>query len=304
MSSKAYEIFQQIKDLSLISGTADDDLILQKMNLSQWKIFHTHYPWTALEDITTVDTVDGQAYNSFPSTMGQLLDVVQADTAPYQQLKYLSPDEFHKKLPQPTQFAEGKPTYYTWFAGKFWWYPIPDDEYELSISIYKKPVSLKVYSAETAAHSGTTVTGTSTKFKDNANVDTAMFFAYTADKRSDGTYPWSAISAIASNTSMTIATYTGATATGAYACSSELLFPEEFDLLLVYETCLLLGGRSREIATLVPWLTSERDRYLGGLIDSQRGRIPFKPVLEDFQSGGVIPLGDYAAKYPFIKSDL
>lgn len=304
MSSKAYEIFQQIKDLSLISGTADDNLILQKMNLSQWKIFHTHYPWTALEDITTVLTVDGQAYNSFPSTMGQLLDVVQADVSPYQQLKYLSPDEFHKKLPQPTQFAEGKPTFYTWFMGRFWWYPIPDAAYNLSVSVYKKPVNMKTYSTGTASHSGTTVTGASTYWLNNSNVDTNMFFAYTDDLRSDGTYPWSAISAVSANGTMTIATYTGAKTTGTYICSSASTFPEEFDLLLVYETCLLLGGRSREIATLVPWLSAERNRYLAGLIDSQRGRIPNKPVLEDFQSGGVIPLGDYAAKYPFIKSDL
>jgi hypothetical protein len=376
MSSKAYELLTQIKDLALISGTTEDNSILRKMNLAQWDIYNAYYPWRDLETTTTLpttelmtlttapttrwavgDTITGQTstetciivdilstltYNvkdrsgdftlgetltngtttaaqhatietapSFvsnsyvfaPSSMAKLYSLVQDTDSPYTKLAYLPPRKFQEIIPQPTMLSEGKPTYYTWFGGKIWFYPIPDSTYDLKVYMYKKPVNMKLYSTGSVTQSTITLTGTSTKWLDNNNVDTTMFFTREADLRSDGTLPWAQIATVTANGTMTVFyTYTGATTTGAHICSSEATFTEEFDTLLIARTIMLLSARLREFEGLLAWAKETYSSTLGSLVSQQRDKPDYEPMKEDFTPSGTL-LGDSAYKFPFIKGD-
>ena len=304
MASKAYELIAGIRDLLMIDGTGEDTKILRRLNDAQWKVYHANPNWRGLQGYPTTTTSDGVSYVAMPSTLHHIYDVRQTSTSPETQLKYVSPSEFHKIIPQPTTFAEGSPTYYSLWGERLWLYPIPDATYTLTIYGYLKPVSCKVYSTGTSQHSSTTVTGTSTYFSTNANVDTTMFYAYQADVRSDGTYPWSTISAVTNATAMTISAYSGGSGSAAiaYAASSASTFPEQFDWLLKVTAALMMSGRLREQELFIKWLLEEERKALASLIDSETYVPDFKPVLEDFRQVSELPSGnDYM--YPFIFRD-
>ena len=307
MASKVYELLTQVKNLCLVEGTTEDTKILQLLNQVQWDIYNSHAPWRALEVYPTVTTTASQAYVTVPSTLAMVYDVRQTSDSPYTKLEFVEIQKFHEVVPQPTIYSTGKPVYYSWWGGRFWLYPIPASTYTLTVYGYSKPVNTKLYSTGTAAHSGTTVTGTDTYFSNNANVDTNMYFAYQGDVRSDGTYPWSAISAVTTNTAMTIGTYAGSSggSTVAYACSSAPSYSEDFDLLLIYGTSILYGGRLREFDTkLMDWLQKAYDRLFGGLVNTQTYVPDFTPILEDFTPYPRRILSDSAYKYPFIFRDI
>lgn len=303
MSSKAYELLQQIKDLCVVDGTTEDLKILKMLNLTQWNIYNASPRWRTLEGYPSVTTTANISYVAAPSTLAMIYDVTQTSDQPYVKLEYVEPRNFHELIPQPTQYGTMTPRFYTWWGGRLWLFPIPDKTYTLDIYGYLKPVGMKLYSAVTAAHSGTTVTGTTTNFLDNANVDITMFYAYQADVRSDGTYPWSTISAVTSNTAMTISAYTGASGatTVPYACSSASTFAEDFDLLLIYGTSIMYGGRLREFdSKLMEWLVANYTKTLSSLVDAQTFFPDYTPILEDFSTGKGKMFRGEEYKYPFI----
>lgn len=255
---------------------------------------------------TAYPTVASNSYATAPSTLAMIYDVRQTSDSPYAKLEYLNPINFHDAIPQPTAYAEGKPLYYTWWGGRLWFFPIPDATYTITIYGYLKPINMKLYTTGTSQHSGTAVTGTATYFSNNANVDTNMFYAYQADVRSDGTYPWSAITTVTDNDTLVIATYGGSSGGSAvaYACSSPTSYPEDFDLLIVYGTCIMYGGRLREFdSKLMDWLQGQYTKTLGALADTQTAIPDYTPILEDFSVSAAGYLGDSKYKYPFILKD-
>lgn len=249
-------------------------------------------------------TFSSNAFATAPANMAKLYSLVQDTDSPYTKLRYIPPRKFHTILPQPTLYSVDKPTDYTLFGGKIWFYPIPDTTYDLKLSMYKKPVNMKLYSTGTATHTTITVTGTSTYWLDNSNVDTNMYFAYDADIRSDGTVPWVKIASVAANgTLTTYYAYTGADTTGTYICSSESVFSEEFDTVLIARTLMLMSVRLRELEGLLSWA---KENYINGmksLIAQQQARPDYQPVLENFSSTPIL-LGAEAAKFPFIMRDI
>jgi hypothetical protein len=310
MATKAVELLTQIKDILLISGSTQDPNIIRAMNLVQKQIYNSHYHWRDLEAVTSLVTVASTATVDIPVTTGIIYDVTQTSTSPYGKLTYISPRKFHAIIPQPTQFATNKPIWYTWWGGKLYLYPIPDAVYTLTLYTYNKPLNMKLYATGTASNNGasTTVTGSGTKFKTAANVDTSMFFAYQSDIKSDSTYPWSTIATIAADTTMTISAYAGAggqAAAEAYYTSSECSYSNDFDLALVYGTAILMSGKMQDQSDTMKWLIQQYDAQIIFLAQTQTSIPDYKPILEDFyvvsRDRG---LGDSAYKFPFIRSDI
>jgi hypothetical protein len=168
---------------------------------------------------------------------------------------------------------------------------------------YKKPTGLKIYTAGTAAVSGTGVTGTTTYWSNNANVVAGQYFAFTADIQQDGTYPWALIKTVTDNDSIVLdAAYAGVTTTGAYAITSNTTFSREFDPYLIYTTALLEAGRNRELKEAAGWLKSQSDEQMRGLLLNQTSLPDFIDGTEDFAREPVL-LGDDYAKFPFISGN-
>ena len=257
-------------------------------------------------------TVTHGAYNAYleaPSTLQHLYTLRQTSDSPYRKLTYVPVQKFHELIPQPTEHASSMPTHYTWWNSKLWFFPIPDQTYTLTWNGYLKPVNCKIYTTGTAAHSGTAVTGTSTYWSNNANVDTNMFFAYQDDVRSDGTYPWSAITTVTDNDTLAIATYTGSSgaSTVNYACSSELSYSTDFDPLIEYWAAWITAGRNRDLVdeSYREFLRQQKDALLASLIMSQSYTPDSRPVLEDFTpSPHQRMFGGVAYQYPFLKRDI
>lgn len=305
MASKAYELIEQVKKLCLISGTTEDTNILRFMNLIQWEIYNLNFRWRCLEAYPTVSTVASTAYVAVPTTLGMVYDVRLSPTtaAPYGKISYVDPHKFQELIPTGATPVLGKPEYYTWWSGRFYFQPVPDAVYVLTVYGYNKPIGMKVYNTGTAGHSGTTVTGigSSTYFSNNANVDTTMSYAYPADARSDGVLPWSAISVVTSNTVMTIATYSGVTATGTYVCSSGSSFSEDFDQILVLGAAIMHTARLRETNTqFMAWLQSSYSKAMTGLLDSQTHVPDYAPPLQRYMPGPRDVLGDPIHKTPVL----
>jgi hypothetical protein len=245
-------------------------------------------------------TFADSSYNLVPADIGTVYTVRQMSNSPYDKVRYIQPHKFHEIIPQPTIYASNRPRYYTWFGGKFWWYPIPDDTYTMTLFYYKRPAALKTYAVGTAVVSGGTITGTSTYWLNNANVSAGMYFAYPADVRTDGTYPWAKISSVGSNTAITLETaYGGATATGAYIISSDMTFSDEFMPYLLYSISMLEGARNRELQQMTAWYQSQIKEQLMGLIQNQTSLPDFIDVVADFSREPMM-LGDDYAKFPFI----
>jgi hypothetical protein len=294
-----------VKDFANIDTTTEDNFILRRLNDVQWSLYNMNYHWKVLEGYPTCSTVDAQAYVTVPSTVAMIYDIRQTSSAPYAKLTYVEPGRFNTILPQPTAYSEGKPVYYTWWGGRIWLYPIPDDAYTLTIFGYSKPVNMKVYQTSSATlATGSTISASAAEFANNANVDTNMHFAYDVDVRSDGTYPWSSISAVGSNSSLSISTYGGAGSSGAATCASVSSFSEDFDLVLVYGTLMQSAIKFGEIKDRLPFFQSEHDRQLAALIKTNAKVPDYRPVARDFESHREASLGDYEAKFPFIKENL
>jgi hypothetical protein len=219
-------------------------------------------------------------------------------------LIYISPSKYNSLMPDAANFTEGEPLYYTWWGGRFWFYPVPDDAYVFKLWYYKKPTNLKIYSTGTAAGQATAITGTSSYWLDNSNVDTTMFFAYQGDARSDGTFPWATITTVTSNTALVTSDYSGAlgVATIAYYCSSEIAFPAEFDQLIQLKAAHLTAIRNRENKELTTFLSEEIGVLYSALLRSQIYTPDSSPALEDFTPGGIALVGD-AWKQPFVRSN-
>ena len=255
---------------------------------------------------TGYPTVAASPYLILPADIGVIYDIRQTSDSPYTKLVYLSPREFHRMVPQPTQYSENKPTHYTWFEGKLWFIPIPDegDTYTLTVYYYRRPTAMKLYSTGTASVSGAAVTGSSTYFSTNANVDAGMFFAFTADTLSDGSYAWSEIAAVSSATGITLkASYAGGTSTGSYIISSAPTFDEDFVPYIVYQTAFLECGRNRELKETATWLKGMADEQLRGLVIKQTTVPDHDAAARGFRMDDRV-LGDDAAKYPFIRGNL
>jgi hypothetical protein len=304
---KAFEILQQVKDLCLYSttGTSRDNMILQRLNMIQSNLYNTPRFWKGLEGYQDLSTTASTAYNSVPADVGVIYDMRQMTVSPYSKLIYIHPHLFHEIVPQPTTYATNKPRYYTWWGGRIWWYPIPDATYTITMYYYKKPTDMKIYaSVGTSAVAGTAVTGTSTKYKDNANVDTSMYFTMTADALSNGLYPWALVKTITDNTNIVLdAAYTGASSTtAAYAFSSLPTFPSEFDSYLIYSATLQEIGRLREMSELRGWLKEQINEILPGLIRNQTYLPDWTPEAQNFNQQPII-LGDDYARFPFIGSN-
>ncbi len=309
MSSKAYELLTQVKNLALIDDTSQDTIILSFMNNIQWQLYNAHYHWRALESYETTATTASQAYTTVPSNVGVIYDVRQTESSPYAKLRYVTPYKLNLVIPQPSEFSTDKPLYYTWWGGRLWFYPIPNDAYDLTIYYYKKPTNMKAYSTGTASVSGTALTGTSTYWSNNANVDTNMYFAFTADVRSDGTYPWAAITTVGGNTSITLTSaYTGSTSSGAYVISSANTFPEDFDLCVIYGSVIIMAGRVRELRETAQWLQTQYQQQVTFLAETQTSIPDQTSVVEDFSVDSAnfpfTALLGQGYKYPFIRSDM
>jgi hypothetical protein len=245
-------------------------------------------------------TVSSNNYTNLAADVGIIFTLRQVSSSPYAKVTYIQPHKFHRLIPQPTIYGENQPTYYSWFDGRLWWYPIPDATYTMTMWYYKKPTGLKVYTAGTAAISGTALTGTTTYWSDNANVVTGQYFAFTADVKQDGTYPWALIKTVTDNTHIVLnAAYQGVTTTGAYAITSDATFSREFDPYLIYTTALLEAGRNRELKEAAGWLKSQSDEQMRGLLMNQTSLPDFIGGTEDFAREPVL-LGDDYAKFPFI----
>ena len=247
-----------------------------------------------------------QAYVDVPSTVAMIYDIRQTSSSPYARLTYVEPSRFHTVIPQPTEYTEQKPVFYTWWGGRIWLYPIPDDAYTLTIFAYLKPTNMKVYTAASATlATGSAISASSAAFASNANVDTTMFFAYDADIRSDGTYPWSTISAVGSDSSLTISTYAGAGSSGSATCASSASYTEDFDLALVYGALLQSALKFSEITERIGFIQKEYEVQLKALALTNGKNPEYKPVARDFNMHGERSfLGDYEAKFPFIKENL
>jgi hypothetical protein len=307
MASKAYELISHVKKLCLISGTTEDETILRFLNLTQWEIYNLNFRWRCLEAYPTVSTATGVAYATVPTTLGMVYDVRLSPTtaSPYGKISYIDPHKFQELIPPDSVPISGTPKYYTWWSGRFYFYPTPDAVYVLTVYGYSKPVGMKVYATGTATYSVVTVTGSGTYFSNNANVDTTMSFAYPADARSDGVLPWSAISAVTSNTLLTIATYGGVTASGAYVCSSGSSFPEDFDQILVLGAAIMHTARLRETNTqFMAWLQSSYSKAMTGLLDSQTHVPDYTPVLQRYMPGQRDIMGDPINKTPVLPKEL
>lgn len=247
------------------------------------------------------------SFTSTPSDMGVLYDVRQTEASPYAELIYVTPSRFHLVVPQPAEFSTEKPLYYTWWGGKLWWYPIPDTSYDMTIYYYRKPTNMKLYSAGTAAASGTALAGTTTYWKDNNNVEAGMYFAYASDVLSDGTYPWGLIHSITTNAVGALEdTYAGAGTTAAsYWASSASTFTEFFDLALIYGTVIMMSASFRELRESAPWFQEQYKAQLSALAESQTAIPDYKPIAEDFTPlKSRLPITGDAYKYPFIRSDV
>ncbi len=253
---------------------------------------------------TSYPTFSRNAFSIVPSDMGLIFDMRQMTSSPYAKLDYIHPRKFHALIPQPTVYAEGKPRFYTWWAGRIWWYPIPDSTYTITLYYYKKPTGLKLYSTGTAVVSGAAVTGTSTFFSTNSNVAAGMFFTLTGDILNDGTYAWAEVGSVGSITALTLKTaYAGGGSGTSYACSSAPIFPAEFDNYLIYAATLMEISRHREMATYAQWLQKELVAFLSGLISNQTKVPDYTPVAQDFGRDPIL-LGDDYAKFPFIRENL
>lgn len=299
---KVYELIQRVKDIALISGTDRDTAILANLRLAEWQLYNQHYCWRSLQANIDLTTVASQQYLDIPSDMGLIYSVRQTSHTPYRKLTYIAPQKFHFVVPQPTLYAKTKPTHYSLWGGKFWLFPIPDDAYTLTVYYYKRPTTLKVYSTGTAAVSGTAVTGTNTAFKDNNNVTSGMYFTFQAD--TDGiSYAWTKISSVNSNTSLTLeSSYGGATSSGSYICSSEPVFPAEFDLVLIYYAAIIECGRNRELQGMTKFLTDQYNATLAGLINSQLIVPDYVPEADVFAPVETV-IGVEHHKFPFIKEN-
>ncbi len=242
-------------------------------------------------------------YTTLPSDIGIIFDLRQMTTSPYSKLTYLDPHTFHATIPQPSMYASGQPTCYTWWDRRLWWYPVPDDDYTMTMYYYKKPTNMKIYNTGTAAVAATgVVTGTSTFFSTNANVVAGMHFTIASDTLSDGTFTWAEIGLVSSATLLTLKNVyagTGGGTTVAYVCSSAPTFPSEFDSYLIYATTLMEIGRLREMSELRGWLKEQLSDILPGLIRNQTYIPDWNPTLQNFTQGGIILGADYA-KFPFI----
>lgn len=306
MATKTQELLTQVKDLCLLSSsdTSQDTALIRHMNQVQQQIYLARGSWRDLQASTTISTVASTAYVAVPSDMALLYTIRQTSSSPYGKLAYLDPQRFHEVVPQPTMYSEGKPTYYSWWGDRLYLYPIPDAVYTLTAYYYKRPTNMKIYSTGTAAHTALVVTGTSTYWLSGDNVDTNMFFSYTADVRSDGTYPWATVASVTANTTLGIAaTYTGATASGTYIASSASSFGVDFDTLLVLGTAILFSGKNAQLTESMAWMKGEYDRMLTTLAKAQDRQPDWTPVARETERGGVM-LGADAARFPFIREDL
>jgi len=305
MASKAIEIITRVKDLVGITSsiTSEDTNILRRMNDVQWWLFHAQPNWRGLQSYQDLTATHAVAYVTVPSDVAGVFSI-RSEEESGNKLTYISPMKFNALMPDAAAFSEGEPLYYTWWGGRFWFYPIPDDTYTFKMWYYKKPVNLKLYSAGTSQHTVLAVTGTSTYFSTNANVDTNMFYAYQGDVRSDGTYPWSTITAVTAATTMTIAAYAGGSggSTVAYYASSEMTFPTEFDLLIQQKAALLTAGRNREDEKFFQMLQGEVQQALVGLVRSQTYVPDHTPILEDFSPSGIVSVGE-TWNQPFVRSN-
>ena len=255
---------------------------------------------------TAYPTFSSDSYIPAPTDLGILYDLRQTDVSPYAKLTYLTPQKFHSLIPQPTEFAEGSPLYYTWWGGRLYFYPIPDQSYDLTAFYYKKPTNMKLYSTVTAAHSGITWTGTTTFWLNNLNVVAGMFVAYQADVLSDGTYPWAKVAGVTTNTALTTTlAYTGASGatTVAYWANSESTFTDFFDLALIYGATIMMGATFREIRESSPWFQEQYKEQLAGLAEAQVSIPDQRGIVEDFTPVAPQPnLTGQEYKYPFIRS--
>lgn len=264
---------------------------------------NTTGPYTA-DQTGVYPTFAWNNYTNIPSDVGVIFDMRQTSTSSYSKLSYLNPQEFHATIPQPSAYASGTPTFYTWWGGRLWWYPIPDDDYTITMYYYKKPVALKLYSAGTASVVTTAVTGVSTAFLANLNVVAGMYFAFTGDVLSNGTLPWADIASVASATSLTLkSAYTGGASGTSYACSSVVTFPPEFDAYLIYAAALIEAIRFPAMKELRDELKANINEILPGLIRNQTYIPDYTAVMQDFNQGGVMLGADYA-RFPFIRGNL
>lgn len=259
---------------------------------------------TNADQTSTYPTFAWNNYTTLPSDVGVIFDMRQTSTSPYSKLVYLNPQDYHAIIPQPSAYSSGGPTYYTWWGGRLWWYPIPDDDYTITMYYYKKPTDMKLYSTGTAAVSSITVTGTSTYFSTNANVEAGMYFVLTGDALSNGLYPWAEIGAVGSVTALTLKTaYAGGGSGTAFACSSVPTFSSEFDSYLIYSATLMELGRMREASELRGWLNDQIKEILPGLIRNQTYIPDYTPVMQNFTQEGIMLGADYA-RFPFIRGNL
>jgi hypothetical protein len=242
-------------------------------------------------------------YTTVPSDVGLIFDMRQMTTSPYSKLIYVNPQVFHEIVPQPTVYAYNRPRYYTWWGGRIYWYPIPDDDYTITMYYYKKPVDMKLYSAGTASVVTVAVTGVSTAFSTNSNVVAGMYFALTGDVLSNGTLPWAEIASITSTTALVLkSAYLGGKSGTAYACSSVVTFPPEFDLYLIYASTLMEAMHLPGMKELRDELKISISDILPGLIRNQTYIPDYMAVMENFNQQPII-LGDDYAKFPFIMSN-
>lgn len=306
MTTKALELISKVKDFANLDVSTEDVFILRRLNDVQWALYNMNYHWKPLEGYPTCSTTSAVSYVAIPSTVSIIYDVRQTSSAPYATLRYVDPGRFHTVIPQPTAYTNQKPVYYTLWGGRIWLYPIPDATYTLTLFAYLKPVNMKVYQNSSATLATTsTISAATAAFASNSNVDTSMYFAYDADIRSDGTYPWSSISAVSSNSSLGISVYGGAGSSGAATCASPASFNEDFDLAMVYGTLLQSAVKFGEIKERLTFFQAEYDRQLSALIKTNAKQPSYKPVAREFDANGDQPfLGDYEAKFPFVKENL
>jgi hypothetical protein len=301
---KAYELLQQVKDLCLYGTTGRDSQILQRLNIEQFSLYNMEFHWRSLEKSTDLTTTANSPFTSAPSDAGILYDIRQVSTSPYSKIIYVPPYKFHEIVPQPAIFSFNRPRYYCWFAGKVWWYPIPDAVYVMTTWYYARPTQMQIYTTGTATLATLTLTGSSTFWTKGLNVDaTGLYFAFTADQLSDGTYPWAQLASISADTTATLAAaYTGATASGAYVISSAPTFTAEFDPYMVYAAALVECARDRELSQTAQALMQDKQAHLQGLIRNQTAIPDFIDGQQDFAREPIM-LGDDYAKFPFIQSN-
>ncbi len=117
-----------------------DTVIIQRKIQDTVKLILNRGNFPQLEDIDTVATIASQGYTALPTLFKGLYDedsVTSGVSGEVQHLRILSPGEFITSHPKPDEDSEAMPRECMLFEDQIYWYPIPDDAYDIRLHFFK-----------------------------------------------------------------------------------------------------------------------------------------------------------------------